>query len=223
MATREQLYAQVWSEPMMKAGERYGVSGSYLARVCTSLNVPRPPRGYWTKLAVGKAPPQDPLPALLPGDAASWNEKGGPLPVARAPSPPPLVERPRRRKTGQVASTEHPLIRNYRGEFLRSRPKEAGGYLKPYKRLLPHVVSSEACLDHALSIASKLYNQLEAVGARVLIAPARPSLLSARREPREPQTLAARGPKSLRHRMVREPVPASLLRSSAPPAEAAAA
>ena len=135
MVTREQLYEQVWSEPMTKVGERYRVSGSYLARVCASLNVPRPPRGYWAKLAVGKAPPQDPLPALPPGDAEFWNEKGGSLPVARAPSPPPVVERPRRRiKTGQVASTEHPLIRNYRGEFLRSRPKEAGGYLKPYKR-----------------------------------------------------------------------------------------
>lgn len=70
----------------------------------------------------------------------------------------------------------HPLVRNYRPEFLRSRPSETGGYLKPFKKLLPDVTCSEACLDRALNLASTLYNELEALGARVVIAPRRPSL-----------------------------------------------
>ena len=45
--TREALYEEVWSEPMTTVAARYGVSGSLLARVCSRLNVPRPPRGYW--------------------------------------------------------------------------------------------------------------------------------------------------------------------------------
>lgn len=45
---------------MTKVAEQFGVSGSYLTRVCTTLNVPRSERGYWAKLAVGKAPPPDP-------------------------------------------------------------------------------------------------------------------------------------------------------------------
>ena len=53
--SREQLYALVWKEPMLAIAARFGVSSSYLARVCTMLNVPRPARGYWAKLAVGKA------------------------------------------------------------------------------------------------------------------------------------------------------------------------
>ncbi|MFA7386512.1 MAG: hypothetical protein WCZ87_02490, partial [Thiohalobacteraceae bacterium] len=40
---------------MIKIAEKFDVSGSYLARVCTALRVPRPERGYWAKLAVGKA------------------------------------------------------------------------------------------------------------------------------------------------------------------------
>lgn len=60
MVTREELYALVWSEPMTKVAERYDVSGTYLARICTLLNVPRPPRGHWQKLAVGKAAPRKP-------------------------------------------------------------------------------------------------------------------------------------------------------------------
>lgn len=42
---REKLYEQVWDEPMTKVAARYGVSTSFLARVCDRLNVPRPARG----------------------------------------------------------------------------------------------------------------------------------------------------------------------------------
>ena len=44
---REALYALVWAEPMLRVAARYNVSSSYLARVCTLMNVPRPERGYW--------------------------------------------------------------------------------------------------------------------------------------------------------------------------------
>ena len=60
--SREQLYELVWREPMLRVGERFGVSSSYLARVCTELRVPRPPRGFWAQLEFGKAPAQEPLP-----------------------------------------------------------------------------------------------------------------------------------------------------------------
>ncbi len=53
--TREELHRLVWSTPMIKVAIELGVSGSYLARVCTALGVPRPERGYWAKVAVGGA------------------------------------------------------------------------------------------------------------------------------------------------------------------------
>ena len=74
--TREALYALVWSEPMLKGSVWYGVSSSYMARVCTLLNVPRPEPGYWAKLAVGKAPPIPPLPDPRPGDELVWSRDG---------------------------------------------------------------------------------------------------------------------------------------------------
>lgn len=74
--TREALYKLVWSEPMLKIAARFGVSSSYLARVCTLLNVPRPERGYWAKLAVGKAPRQPALPDARPGDELFWSRGG---------------------------------------------------------------------------------------------------------------------------------------------------
>lgn len=67
--TREELYELVWSTPMIKVAERFEASGSYLARVCAELRVPRPERGYWAKLAVGKPPQRSALPEPLP---AMW-------------------------------------------------------------------------------------------------------------------------------------------------------
>jgi len=52
--TREELYELVWSKPMTEVAKSLGVSGSYMARVCTHLSVPRPNLGYWAKHAVGK-------------------------------------------------------------------------------------------------------------------------------------------------------------------------
>lgn len=173
MVTREELYALVWSEPMIKVAERYDVSGTYLARVCTLLNVPRPPRGHWQKLAVGKAAPHEALPEALPGDQLTWNETGGPLPapararpVREASRSPRPVQRP-----GRPAEGTHPLIRGTIGEFRRSRPGNRDGYLRPFKKLLPDVIASDATIERALDVASTLYNELEAAGARVVIGP----------------------------------------------------
>ena len=51
---REKLYELAWSMPMTALAKKCGVSSSYLARVFTQMNVPRPERGYWAKLAAGK-------------------------------------------------------------------------------------------------------------------------------------------------------------------------
>lgn len=59
------LYAQVWSKPITALGKEYGVSSSYLARISTWLNVPRPERGYWAKLAAGKIIEQPALPSAM--------------------------------------------------------------------------------------------------------------------------------------------------------------
>lgn len=65
--SRDALYAEIWSEPMTTVAARYGVSSSFLARVCDGLTIPRPPRGYWAKRAVGKRVAQPALPSVRPG------------------------------------------------------------------------------------------------------------------------------------------------------------
>jgi len=82
MVSREELYELVWSMSMTKVAENFSVSGSYMARVCSLLRVPRPERGYWAKLEVGKAPARPELPEALPGDQLLWPQEGD-APIAR--------------------------------------------------------------------------------------------------------------------------------------------
>ena len=182
MVSREELHRLVWSEPMTKIGERFGVSGSYLARVCTLLNVPRPERGYWAKLAVGKAPPQVPLSAPRPGGPFHWRKEGERIanPKPKAPPRRGATKKPR------IARNEiHSLIRGAKSHFLSGRPVEEGAYLKPYKKLLVDVTASQASLDKALDLANDLFNAFESVDYRVVLAPADANLRRVQIDERE--------------------------------------
>jgi hypothetical protein len=65
--TRKELHQLVWSEPMNKLAKKFGISDVALAKHCRRLDVPRPPRGYWAKLAAGKSVTREYLPPRGPG------------------------------------------------------------------------------------------------------------------------------------------------------------
>lgn len=155
---------------MTKVAEQFGVSGSYMARVCSVLRVPRPERGYWAKLAVGKAPPPQPLPEARPGDELFWS-KDDDLRPARVVKP-AVPQKPQRRGVTKCVTGTHGLIRDAKAHFEKGRPVDEGNYLKPYKRLLVDVSASKAGLDKALTFANDLFNALESAGHRVVFAPA---------------------------------------------------
>lgn len=167
MVTREELYDLVWSQPMTKVAERYGVSGSYLARVCGYLKVPRPERGYWAKLEFGKSVSQLPLQEAVPGDPITWSKDQGmdlaPLPRPRSPSI------PRKQSVKVTTRGIHALVTSGRSHYAHVRPGDEGRYLRPFKRLMLDVTASKTGLDKALSFASDLYNTLEMAGHRVVI------------------------------------------------------
>lgn len=52
--TRQELYDLIWSTPMTKLAESFGVSDVGLAKICDRHRVPKPPRGYWAKKEAGK-------------------------------------------------------------------------------------------------------------------------------------------------------------------------
>ena len=62
--TREQLYEQVWTDPMTKVAARLGLSDVGLAKICYQAEIPVPPRGYWAKKRNGKRVFRKKLPKL---------------------------------------------------------------------------------------------------------------------------------------------------------------
>jgi hypothetical protein len=76
--SREKLYEEVWAEPMTTVARRYSVSSSFLARICAQLSVPRPPRGYWQQLQVGRTTTKPSLPDPEPGGEVEWWQDGVP-------------------------------------------------------------------------------------------------------------------------------------------------
>lgn len=63
--TREQLFSQVWSQPMVQIAARYGMTGNGLAKICDRLNIPRPPRSHWTSAPeLRHGPPKLPAPPI---------------------------------------------------------------------------------------------------------------------------------------------------------------
>jgi len=185
MISREELYELIWSNPMTKAAAQFKVSNTYLARICSLLHVPKPPRGYWAKRAVGKAPPQTPLPEARPGDQLFWSQDGQTPPLRQIRHSPksPQISRDRALKMGV-----HRLIQGAKGHFESGRPIDEDEYLRPYKKLLVDVRTSKAALDRALEFANALFNALESAGHRVLLANSNDQLHDIEIDEREDRT-----------------------------------
>ena len=154
-----------------QGGGQVRVSSSYIARICTLLNMPRPERGYWAKLAVGKAPKQPVLPEPRYGDPLEWVRDGAPPKRVR------VLPRPQERQPGRkhIARPQlpdrHPLISRARPLFDVERLSYYGGYLKRTKKLLVDLAVTKTGLDKALAFANEFFLSLEARNHRVEIAP----------------------------------------------------
>ena len=59
--SREEIFALVWERPATEVARELGVSDVALGKLCRRLQVPKPPRGYWARVASGKKPRRPPL------------------------------------------------------------------------------------------------------------------------------------------------------------------
>lgn len=170
--TREQLYELVWQEPMLRVAEKFSVTSSYLARVCTELRVPRPLRGYWAKLEHGKSSPIPPLPPPQAGDALTWRrgEARTTMQTMVSSFAEKTVKIAPPKKRHLLSGRPHELVAEARPFFMKGRVYETG-LLYPSKRNLVDIVVSEALLDDTLVAASALFNALVARGHRVVLTP----------------------------------------------------
>lgn len=62
--SREELFALVWEKPASELAKELGVSDVAISKLCTRLQVPKPPRGYWARVLSGQTPRRPPLSAF---------------------------------------------------------------------------------------------------------------------------------------------------------------
>ena len=166
---RETLYNEVWTEPVTVVAPRYGLSDVGLAKICRSLAIPIPSRGYWAKVKAGKTMGRVPLPKLKEAGAVATG-------LAKLP-PEQAAARDSARKTAarvrkeippmpppEEATPLHPLVLaaskrlRQRDDWpetpsLRSAPKE-----------VLNLSVTKGALDRALTIADALVKALAKQG-----------------------------------------------------------
>lgn len=120
--TREELYSAVWTTPMSRLAEEYGISGNGLAKICDREDIPYPPRGYWAQHAVGKAPKRTPLPK---------SSSARSITIRPTPLPPPPIELP-------------PEVKQ---QADRARAS-ASAFVVPERLLRPHAVIASWLAEH---------------------------------------------------------------------------
>ncbi|MES9990237.1 MAG: hypothetical protein ABW077_20250 [Candidatus Thiodiazotropha endolucinida] len=60
---RRQLFSLIWSRPATEVAKEMGISDVAVGKLCRRLQVPKPPRGYWARVASGRKPRHPALPA----------------------------------------------------------------------------------------------------------------------------------------------------------------
>lgn len=161
---REELYNDVWEQPLTKLQAKYGVSNVAIGKACRKLKVPLPGRGYWAKLAAGHKLKRLPLPEFKDAPIVQrMKTEATPKPTPDS-SDPELAQIARVRSQPLTLRTEqHKLVQSSAGLLRRARTDEYGRTEPPSDRCLNIRVSKEF-LDRALTLMSTIVFALEENG-----------------------------------------------------------
>ncbi|MFK3780951.1 hypothetical protein [Agrobacterium sp. NPDC089420] len=182
--TRSELFRKVCELPLSKLGPELETTGTALAAICKQYQIPYPGSGYWTRKSLGLAPD---LP-ILPEGPDDTIEIATRVVTPRKPRAPRSEAAPSTKiKSGPKhrRSEHHSLLFGVEEHFRKTRAADKGEFLRPWKRLLPDIISSQEMLPQALTIANKLYLAFSEVGVNVQIAAAAENLSRIQIEERE--------------------------------------
>ncbi|MGO7661646.1 hypothetical protein ACC697_04110 [Rhizobium ruizarguesonis] len=165
--TREELYRMLWAEPAGKVAARLGVTDRYLSqKVCSRLDIPVPPCGYWQKLKAKKpVPPVPPLPERSPGTEQLWRMRDRPAQPLR-----PRQKQVSRGRLAKPAPGWHPLVREAAVRHVMNGTGNNGEYLKPRRTRLADLSVTCQTLFRSLHFINTLYQTMEGNGCRVMLA-----------------------------------------------------
>jgi hypothetical protein len=178
MATinRKELYKKVWETPITRLSREYGLSDVGLAKICKKHNIPRPPRGYWARKAVGYNVKRLPLPQgdditieITPNPYSRNSYKGRDL-ASRVSGfqnsdEDPIIVPDR-------LSSPHPLIKQS-SEILNGRQSNEFGIVEPPKKGCLDIAVSKGNLRRSLRIMDTILKVLDKKGYGVYLSEGR--------------------------------------------------
>lgn len=176
--SREDLYQLVWAKPTRELAKEFGISDVAVGKICKKLKVPKPPSGYWQRIAAGY---KVKTPLLAP------STKGQPIEITiwptiqnsnAEPQDPALLELIEREKLpgNRIAISEnlrgaHRLV-SYTNKVLgKAKPDSYGRLILPWNAKVerPYLdlrVSKQA-LHRSLRIVDALLRAIEARGHQI--------------------------------------------------------
>lgn len=113
--SRQALYDLVWSKPLAQVANDFGISDVALAKRCAEVNIPVPPRDYWTHIQAGETPQRTPLPKRRtesPLGADALVEVLNREPDSPSPKPLPAMGKPDLHPGGDAALDSLPTELN---------------------------------------------------------------------------------------------------------------
>ncbi len=122
--TREELFELVWAHPTTKIAADIGLSDVAVSKVCKRFNIPKPPLGYWAKIASGqkiekpqlpKAPENVPK-VIFFREKTSWEKEQEKLRQERDLQPPAKPV-----SIAQDFRRAHPLVKAAKAELSRGQ------------------------------------------------------------------------------------------------------
>jgi len=162
---REELYKDVWEQPLTKLQAKYGVSNVAIGKACRKLKVPLPGRGYWAKLAAGHKVKRMPLPEFEDAPVVHRMKiEATPKPTIDS-SDPELAEIAKvRSQPLAVRTDQHKLVESSAGLLRRTRTDDYGRTIPPTERPCVDIRVSKELLDRALPLMNTIVFALEENG-----------------------------------------------------------
>lgn len=165
---REKLYEQVWTIPGARLAPLYGISDVALAKVCKRHKIPRPPRGYWARLAAGQKPRKTPLPKLRDGSPfhiLGWNMPDEVYEV-NAAIPPGVAQKPS--TVTEPPPSPHELVASAQTQLAAAKADQ-NGLLRTDPASALEVCVSVAAMPRCLALFESLIRKWDARGGSVRV------------------------------------------------------
>ncbi len=173
--SRQELYEQVWTTPTVTLAKSYGISDVALAKICKKHKIPKPPLGYWARVAAGKKVVHKPLPAIADPKLQQIRIRKRPEgtreerlgPETKTALAAEKADANRIHVPSQLESP-HPLVERTL-KSLQSAAKNEFGLVRPKAKQCLDIAVSRDSIDRSMLIMDALVKALEGRGYPVSV------------------------------------------------------